>query len=231
MFKKLKKITLFSFVLFSCMCLTSCFEVLEEINLNEDGSGAMVVTFNLSKSKTKLASIMLLDSVNGYRVPSKDDIELALKDAENHLKNSPGISNIKKTADYQNYIFTISCNFDQVTNLDAVFHDLIRKQNKKEKTNFDLTSFSYNATSQSFKRNFSYDNNIKKSFYKLKSDDRKIFEDASYTSIYRFKNNIQNSSNTLAKVAPNKKAVFLKLDVLSLILGEKSLENTIQLSK
>ncbi|WFO15142.1 hypothetical protein M601_014875 [Cellulophaga baltica 4] len=115
---------------------TSCFEVLEEINLNSDGSGTMLVTFNLSRSKSKIASVMLLDSVNGYKVPSKDDINLALKDAENHLKTINGISNIKKTADFENYIFTLSCNFDKVANLDAVFQDLIRQQNKKGKNKF-----------------------------------------------------------------------------------------------
>lgn len=226
-----KKILQYIFLIGFLTLFTSCFEILEEINLNTDGSGTMTVTVNLSKSKSKLASIMLLDSVNGYKVPSKDDIELALKDAENHLKAIEGISNIKQTADYQNYIFTLSCDFKKIDQLDAVFHDLIRQQNKREKTNFELTNFSFNPSNKNFKRHFSYDPNIKKSFYRLKSDDRKIFEDASYTAIYRFKNTIENTTNAQAKIAPNKKAVFLRLDVLSLILGEKSLENTIQLSK
>ncbi len=226
-----KRVSIFSLLFLSLTLFTSCFEVLEEINLNTDGSGAIVVTFNLSKSKTKLASIMLLDSINGYKVPSKNDIETALKEAENHLKSMAGITNIKKTADYQNYIFTVSCNFDKVANLDAVFQDLIRNQNKKEKTNFNTTNFSFNTADFNFQRHFSYENNIKKTFYKLKTEDRQLFKDASYTSIYRFKNEVKNSSNTNAKLAPNKKAVLLKLDIMSLILGEKSLANTIQLSK
>ena len=227
----IKKFTQYVLLVFSLALCTSCFEILEEINLNENGSGSMLVTFNLSKSKTKLASIMLLDSVNGYKVPSKDDINLALKDAENHLKTIKGITNIKKTADYQNYIFTLSCDFDKVASLDAVFQDLIKQQNKKEKTNFNTSNFSYNSDTNNFQRLFSYDSNIKKSFYKLKGEDRKIFNDASYTSIYRFKNSVKSVSNTSAKVSPNKKAVLLKIDAMSLILGEKSVANTIQLSK
>ncbi len=226
-----KKYVTYGLLFFTMTLCTSCFEILEEINLNTDGSGTMLVTFNLSKSKTKLASIMLLDSVNGHKVPSKNDISLAIKDAEDHLKKIQGISNIKKTTDYENYIFTIACDFEKVSNLDAVFKDLIQQHNKRENTKFNSTNFTYNKTLNTFQRQFSYDNTIKKSFYKLKSDDRKIFEDASYTSIYRFNDLVKNVSNSNAKISPNKKAVFLKIDAMSLILGEKNIANTIQLSK
>ncbi|MBU2995811.1 hypothetical protein KO500_05170 [Cellulophaga baltica] len=227
----LKRITTYCLLFFAITLCTSCFEILEEINLKTDGSGTMLVTFNLSKSKTKLASIMLLDSVNGHKVPSKDDISIALKDAEDHLKKIPGISNIKKTIDYENYIFTIACDFDKVSNLDAVFKDLIQRHNKREKTNFNSTNFSFNQSTNTFARKFSYDDAIKKSFYRLKGDDRKVFEDASYTSIYRFDNLVESATNLNAKIAPNKKAVFLKIDAMSLILGEKSVANTVQLTK
>lgn len=55
--------------------LSSCFEVIEEIALKNDGTGDVVLTINLSQSKTKVASVMLLDSVQGYKVPSKQKIQ------------------------------------------------------------------------------------------------------------------------------------------------------------
>jgi len=216
---------------FSMTWLIGCFEVLEEINLNADGSGHMLVTVNLSKSRTKLASMMLLDSVNGHKIPSKDDINESLKQAVAHLKETKGISNIKKTADYENYIFTISCDFEKIENIDAIFKDAIRKQNQREKTKFNTTNFSFNNSSQLFKRHFSYDTAVKKSFNGLKKEDKKIFEDASYTAIYRFKKEVKSVSNTNAKIAPNKKAVFLRVAAMDLILGQKNLENNIQLTK
>jgi len=227
----IKRYLKYAFVFLCFSLFTSCFEILEEINLNADGSGSMVVTFNLSKSKSKLASVMMLDSINGYRVPSKEDINIALKDAENHLKTIEGITNIKRTADYGNYIFSISCDFNKVTNLDAVFKDLIQQHNKRERTSFNTTNFSFNKEANNFKRLFSYDGAIKKSFYKLKGEDRKIFKDASYTSIYRFKDMVKGVSNSNAKIAPNKKAVLLKIDAMSLILGEKTIANTVELTK
>ncbi|RKR14871.1 hypothetical protein CLV91_0952 [Maribacter vaceletii] len=218
------------FSLFICISLcTSCFEILEEITLNKDGSGTVMVTLNMSKSKTKLASLMLLDSINGYKIPSEDEIDESFKDILYHLEKTPGISNIKKTKDFDNYIFTISCDFKNVDNVNAIFKELIKKQNKNNYTNFTTTNLSYNPSENVFNRHFTYDDAIKKSFNTLKNEDRKVFDNASYTCIYRFQDKVKSVSNTNAKIAPNKGAVFLKIDALSLILGEKNVENKIQL--
>jgi len=197
--------------------------------LNEDGSGNMLVTLNMSKSKTKLASIMLLDSINGYRVPSEDDMNEAMKDAVEYLEKIEGISNIKKTKDFENYIFTVACNFGQVDNINGVFKELIQKQNKKGGTSFTTKNFSFNSDTKIFQRDFTYDPSIKKSFATLNKEDKKIFDDANYTAIYRFKELVKSVSNKNAKISPNKKAVMLRIDALSFILGEKNVQNKIQL--
>ncbi|WP_282053859.1 hypothetical protein [Maribacter luteus] len=215
------------FTLFLCISLsTGCFDILEEIQLNKDGSGTIMVTLNMSKSKTKLASLMLLDSVNGHKIPSEDDINEFFKDAIYHLEKTPGISNIKKTKDFSNYVFTLSCDFNSVENVNIIFKDLI-----KNKGTNNYTNLSYNPSAHYFKRHFTQEELIKKSFYKLKSEDRKVFDGASYTCIYRFQDKVKAVSNTDAKIAPNKGAVFLKIDALSLILGEKNIQNKIELTK
>ena len=224
-----KKILTYTFLICSLLLCTSCFEFLEEISLNKDGSGGITVTANLSKSKSKLASVMLLDSVNGYNVPSKDDINLAVKDAIDHLKKIDGISNVEKSIDFENYIFSISCDFKSVSNINSIFKELINNQNRKQKTNFSTTNLSYNKENRLFKRHFKYDNSIKRSFNSLKDEDKKVFNDASYTTIYRFNIPVKTVSNANAKIAPNKKVVFLQLPVMSLISGQKNLENNIQL--
>ncbi|QLG45431.1 hypothetical protein [Costertonia aggregata] len=220
------------FTILCCLFLcTSCFDVLEEINLNSDGSGSMVLTVNMSKSKTKLASIMLLDSVNGYKIPSEDDIDEALKDVVLHLKKANGISNIKQTKDFDNYIFTVSCDFEDIASLNGIAKDLIKEQNAKGKTNFNTTNFSFDVSSKIFQRHFVYDESIKKSFLHLKKEDRKVFNDANFIAIYRFDNTVENISNSNAKISPNKKAVMLRLDAMSLIMGERSIQNKIKLTK
>lgn len=210
---------------------TSCFDILEEINLNKDGSGTMLVTLNMSKSKTKLASIMLLDSVNGYRVPSEDDMNEAMKDFVTHLEEREGISNIKKTKDFDNYIFTIACDFAQVDNINGIFRELIRKQNKNGGTRFTTKNFSFNSETKTFQRDFTYDPSIKKSFATLNKEDQKIFDEANYTCIYRFNETVKSVTNKDAKIAPNKKAVMLRIEAMSFISGEKSIQNKIQLTQ
>ncbi len=227
----LKKYLTYSLLLCSMLCCTSCFEILEEINMHKDGSGSMLVTFNMSKSKTKLASIMMLDSINGYKVPSEDEINEALKDVINHLEKTEGISNIKKTKDFENYIFTVACDFKNVESINGIFKELIDKQNRNGGTKFTTKNFSFNGATNTFNRYFTYDDSIKKSFYHLKREDRKVFEEASLTAIYRFEDPVKSVSNQKAKVSPNKKAVMLKVDAMAFIMGEQSLANKIQLSK
>jgi len=228
MFRKTLAYTALITMLLLC---TGCFEILEEINLNPDGSGSMLVTLNMSKSKTKLASIMLLDSINGYKIPSEDDMNEAMKDVVEHLEKTEGISNIKKTKDMDNYLFTIACDFKQVENINDIFKELIEKQNKKGGTAFTTENFAFNETTGTFQRNFKYDSSIKKSFATLNEEDKKIFEDASYTCIYRFKEAVKSVSNENAKIAPNKQAVMLRIDAMSFITGSKNVQNKIQLTR
>ena len=46
--------------------LSSCFEIIQEIDLNEDGSGHLEVVLNFSRSQTKIDALLLLDQVNGH---------------------------------------------------------------------------------------------------------------------------------------------------------------------
>jgi len=46
------------------LSLSSCFEIVEEITMNDDGSGNILMTLNFSRSKSKIKSILLMDSIN-----------------------------------------------------------------------------------------------------------------------------------------------------------------------
>jgi hypothetical protein len=61
---------------------TSCFEIIEEVNMNEDGTGSFNFTINMSQSKIQINSMFLLDSVNGRPMPKKEDFEKALRRVE-----------------------------------------------------------------------------------------------------------------------------------------------------
>jgi len=208
--------------------LSSCFEVIEEITLKNDGTGDVVLTINLSQSKTKVASVMLLDSVQGYKVPSKLKIQQELGEAVAYLKKSEGISNVKSTSDFNNYIATISFSFKDVSNINNITKNILAQH----KINAANTSYYiYNKANKTFSRKYQAVATAKTEFNKLKSKDKAVFNGATYTSIYRFESVVTSSTNPASNVSKSKKAVMLKSSIMDLINGKINVSNTIQLTK
>jgi hypothetical protein len=208
--------------------LSSCFEVIEEIAMKNDGTGDVVLTINLSQSKTKVASLMLLDSVQGYKVPSKQKIQQELNEAVAYLKKSEGISNVKSTSDFNNYIATISFSFKDVSNINNITKNILAQQ-KIKATN--TSSYTYNKATKTFSRKYQAIGTAKTEFNKLKAKDKAVFNGATYTSIYRFESAVTSSTNPASNVSKSKKAVMLKSSIMDLINGKINVSNSIQLSK
>ena len=208
--------------------LSSCFEVIEEISMKNDGTGDVVLTINLSQSKTKVASVMLLDSVQGYKVPSRQKIQQELNEAVAYLKKSEGISNVKSSSDFNNYIATISFSFKDVSNINNITKNILAQQ-KIKATN--TSSYSYNKSTKTFSRKYQAVSTAKTEFNKLKAKDKAVFNGATYTSIYRFESPVTSSTNPASNVSKSKKAVMLKSSIMDLINGKINVSNTIQLSK
>ncbi len=204
---------------------TSCFEIIEEVSFNKDGSGHVTLTMNLSKSKTKLNSMLLLDSVNNYKVPSKQEIRQRIAQAVEKVKRIQGISNVKNSIDFGEYIFTVSCDFTDVDALNTVISNFSTKKDaamiKKQK------HFSFDTAKNTFTRNYHYD--ISAAFKKTNMEDRKVFETATMTTIYRFETPIVSSQNTTAKIAGSKKAIMLRVNAQDIIKNKNSIKNQIKL--
>ena len=219
-----KKGVKFIFLGLLVLC-TSCFEIIEEVIFNKDGSGHVILTMNLSKSKTKLNSIMLLDSINNYRVPSKVEIKKQIGLAIEKAGKIQGISNIKNTVNFNEYIFTVSCDFANVDALNTVISTFSNKKDaaiiKQQK------HFAFDKSQNTFTRNYHYD--IAKEFKKTNLEDRKVFETATMTTIYRFQTPIVSSKNTAAKIAGSKKAIMLRVNAQDIILNKNTIKNQIKL--
>ena len=211
----------------SLFFFSSCFQVIEEISVKNDGSGDMQLTFNLSQSKSKLASIMLLDSINGYKVPSEKDIQQYMNETVDFLKKSPGISNIKKSVDLRNYIFSVSFSFREIANVNGITQKLVSKQKIKSPGN----NYSFEKTAGNFKRIYAHSAEMKTAYNKLKAKDKEIFKTAGFTSIFRFDKTIASSSNKSSKISPSGKAVMLKAGAMELINGTANISTQIQLNQ
>lgn len=208
--------------------LSSCFQVIEEITMRNDGTGDVMLTINLSQSKTKVASVMLLDSVQGYKVPSKQKIQQELNEAVAYLKKSPGISNVISSTDFNNYIATISFTFRDVANINNITKNILAQQKIKATNN---SYYSYNRDTKIFSRKYQAVSTAKMEFNKLKNQDKAVFNTATYTSIYRFESVVTSTTNPASNLSKSKKAVMLKSSIMDLINGKINVTNQIQLLK
>ena len=208
---------------------SSCFQVIEEVTVNTDGSGAFTLTANMSQSRSKLASVLLLDSINGYKVPSKHDITEKMEEAANTLRTIDGISNVNHSVDFDKYIVTLRFAFADVANLNDITALIFNKLDVIGGA--DNSSYSYHPEHGTFVRHYTHDPRATSEYQKLRQADKTIFENATYTSIYRFTQPIVRHSNTAAKVAASKKAVMLQCKVLDLIEGNIDISNNIQLAQ
>ena len=123
------KIYLKQFILFlPLLLLTSCFDILDKVNVKADGTWEYTLVINASKSKTRLASISKMETINGKKVPKKAEIQAQLNEAAAVFKAVPGISNVKTTADFDNYIIKLSCNFKKIENINDGLEKLKAKK-------------------------------------------------------------------------------------------------------
>ncbi len=206
---------------------TSCFEIIEEVSFNKDGSGHVTLTVNLSKSRTKLNSIMLLDSINNYKVPSKIEIKNKIAQVIQKIKQIEGISNVKNSSDFNDYIFTVSCNFTNVEALNTVISNFSSK--KEASIIKQQQHFSFDTSQNTFTRNYHYD--LSQEFKKTNMEDRKVFETATMTTIYRFESPIISSKNPTAKISGSKKAIMLRVNAQDIIKNKNTIKNQIKLQK
>jgi len=211
---------------FLLVSLSSCFEIIEEVELKDNGSGSYEYTLNVSQSRTKLDQIMRLDSINGYKVPQKSDLKRPLEELIAKSKEIVGISNVAKVEDFENYIFSFSCDFKDIDALNRLVAELRRSSNDK-RTDIPEIHFSYDPKSKRYIRNGNY--SIQADFGKMKEADKVIFDGATFTSIFRSETELGSFSNDNARISPNKKALMLRMDVLDLVHERVSMGNTIQL--
>lgn len=205
--------------------LTSCFDILDKVNLKADGSGEYSLILNASKSKTRLASISKMETINGKKVPKKSEIEAKINEAAKIFRTTPGISNVKTTLDFENYIIKLSCNFRKIEDINAGLAQLKAKDILGKMVPTQI--YSHNSAKKTFSKNKV--STFKNEYEQLSKADKEVFNDAKYISILQFENSIQSQSNPSYQMSPNKKALKQEGKILDFIFQKKQIQNTILL--
>ena len=213
-------------VLFST--LSSCIEIIDDITVNNDGSGTFKYTVNLSSSKVKINSILSLDSLDGKKVPSISDISSKLSKLEDQLAEQEGISNLNFTSDYTNFIFKINCDFSSLKSLQSAVKEIALKENNGKaipELDIEWLIFENNYLIRSIPHI-----TIAKAS-QINKTDTDLMKEGVYTSITRFENEVTESENKSARISKNKKAVMVRTNPYLLIQNPQLLDNTIHIKE
>ncbi|SFI36569.1 hypothetical protein [Halpernia frigidisoli] len=203
--------------------LTSCFDILDKVTLKSDGSGEYSLILNASKSKTRIASLSKMQTVNGKKFPTKAEIQTKINAAAATFTSIPGISNVKTSADLENYIIKLSCSFKKIENINEGIKLL--KTKKIIGKMFPSLLYTNDIVQKSFTKNKI--NSYKSDYDKLGVADKEIFNTAKYISILQFQNVIKSQSNSAFAISTDRKALKLEGNILDFILQKKQINNTI----
>lgn len=218
-----KLIQTFSLLIFS-LCFTSCFEITEEVDMNANGSGQLTLTLNMSESKDNLAKFMKQGEVEGVKLPQQADIDKSLSEVKAILASMDGISDVSLDKDYQEFIFTLSGNFSNVTALNNAVNGLAEKMNKSSFATIKRKNYSF--SNGKFIRHFDYPIEPEK-YNKLGTMERFVMETARLISIYRFDQPVKNQTNAKAKISRSKKSVMMMNTIGDIAKGESTLATQI----
>jgi len=202
--------------LFCCLLLTSCFEITERIKHHDDQSGEYTLMIDFSRSWFKTKSAIWLEEVDGVKIPNEQEISQKLEDFKSKASKIDGISSITTKTDFDNYVFIIKLNYANLKALNAVVNTI---NNQRDQIHFS-------GSGKTFERIASYPipekvvNDPKK---------KKDLEEASIIAIYSFDKDILSVNNSNSKISANKKTVFLKQSLYSVLKKSTLMNNTIQL--
>jgi len=212
---------------FSFFGLSSCIEIIDDITLNNDGTGTLKYTINLSSSKVKINSILALDSLDGKKVPSISEIEERVTSFKKKLASKTGISNVSIESNYSDYIFKLQCDFTSLTALQNALKDVIEEESKEK----NIPELEHNWLSwDGTKMTRSIPEITVKKTKELKTEDIELMKQGNYTSITRFERPVEKFDNSAAVLSKNKMAVMIKTNPYALTQNSNILENIIYLS-
>lgn len=204
----------------------SCIEITDDITLKSDGSGTFKYVVNLSPSKLKINSILALDSLDGRKVPSLDEIKEKIDYYKTKLASKEGISNVKVESNYTDFIFKIYCDFKRIENLQQAIKEIVEEETK----NKDWKELDHNwLVWDGFKMIRSVPPLSTYSTDRLKKEDSEALKNGKYISITRFDRPIEKFDNEAGVLSGNKMAVMVKTNPYALMQNHQLLDNSIQL--
>lgn len=221
------KIKLIFLLLVSLFSLGSCIEIFDDLTIHNDGTGTFKYNINLSSSKLKVNSVLALDSLNGKKVPSIEEIKNEIARFKTTFESKSGISNVTVESNFTDFIFKFKCDFSNVSVLQTAIKEVISEENLLK----DVESLSHDWISWEGQKLIRDIPEITINKTKdLTANEIELLGQGKYTSITRFDRAIEKFDNPAAKLSASKMAIMIQTNTYSLLQNTKLLENTIYLS-
>ncbi|MEN9302675.1 MAG: hypothetical protein RL264_1104 [Bacteroidota bacterium] len=215
----------FSFIL-CFLLLTSCIDIFDDLTIHADGSGTLKYNINLSSSKVRINSILALDSIDGKKVPSLDEVKVKVQQFIKIMDSQPGISNVKIEENYTDFILKFQCDFNSVNQLQEAIKNTVNYITKEKHQQLETNWLTWDGT----KLTRSIPDFTMSKMKEVKESDIEKLKTSVYTSVTRFDKTIEKCDNPNAQLNKTRQAVMLKTDCNSLRLKPTLLENVIYVS-
>lgn len=208
------------------LSLSSCFELVEEVSMNLDGSGSFKISLNLNQSKSTLDGFKNKDSIDHYKVPKTADIDAKVSEAMAKLKAVKGISNVTSERNHTDYIYTLKCNFTNLTALNTAINTLWMSYDKNAPVKPTTIHFYKNGTAfgRLFQKAW-----LQEKGSRLNAVEKRILQSAMYIAAYKFPNEVLSHSHPEGKISKSGKAVVLRVNMLDLVQLKNTIKNEIKL--
>ena len=211
---------------FLILTLSSCVDIFDDITIHADGSGVYRYTINLSASKVKINSILALDSVDGKRVPKIPEIKEKIEYYRSKLEEKQGISNVKVDANFDDFLFKISCDFESVSDLQEAVREIV-KEESKDKNDPALNESWISWDGKTLTRSVPGFQSVVR---KLKAEDQEKLKSGKYNAVSRFDKPIIKCDNPQGKISPTKTAVMIQASTFSVGTNPSILKNSVLVS-
>jgi hypothetical protein len=211
-------------ILFAC---SACVEIIDDLTLNADGSGKWNLKINFSESTVKINSILSLDSINGLRVPSIDDLRKRSARFNDVVNAQPGIKSASYTEDLTHFIWTFSFEFNSIEQLEKALLTALEDQKVKGLHLPENGFVRQNGNAVSKQMPFDLSELSKK----INAEDRSKLFQGKYISILRFNSTILKNTNLRYKIAQNLKATMAQFSLGECLNNSQIINNTSTLNK
>lgn len=215
----------FIWLIFPLFMLSSCIDIIDDLTINNDGTGKLKLSINLSKSKLEVNSLLALDSLHGQRVPKLSEITGQIPIYVDKIKSKPGIKSVTTEQDTVNFILKLTIEFSNIEELEVALKEVVKEENTQwVNFDFDWVKWGNNTLTR---------NNIKipeEQLRKLKYEDIQKLKQGTYTSITRFQEPIVEYTHKAATLSANKQSLMIRTSAYLLAEDAQALKNQIKIS-